>query len=172
MNTLLQDVLNYKRFNAYLMKKSFSIIIAVAICLTIGWLSGLLNSSPIESWYQTLEKSSFTPPDYIFPIVWSILYLLMGVSAGLLYNVHNISKRPLLLLFAVQMLLNVSWNFFFFSIQSPILGFVNLLVLVVLGAAYFVGTLWIKRSSAFFFLPYLIWILFATYLNFYIVAYN
>ena len=154
------------------MKKSFSIIIAVAICLSVGWLSSLLNRAPIATWYPMLEKSSFTPPDYVFPIVWSILYLMIGISAGLLYNVHNISKRPLLALFAVQLLFNVSWSFFFFSMQSPLLGFVNLLILVALGVAYFVGTLWIKRSSAMFFLPYLMWILFATYLNFYIVVYN
>ncbi|MBE6302926.1 MAG: tryptophan-rich sensory protein [Bacteroidales bacterium] len=154
------------------MKKSFSIIISVVICLLVGWVSGLMNSASIETWYPMLEKSSFTPPSYVFPIVWSVLYVLMGISAGLLYNVHNISKRPLLILFAVQLLFNVSWNFFFFSMQSPILGFVNLLILIALGVAYFVGTLWIKRSSAFFFLPYLIWILFATYLNFYIVVYN
>ncbi|MBR2606368.1 MAG: tryptophan-rich sensory protein [Bacteroidaceae bacterium] len=154
------------------MKKSFSIIISVVICLLVGWVSGLMNSASIETWYPMLEKSSFTPPSYVFPIVWSVLYVLMGISAGLLYNVHNISKRPLLILFAVQLLFNVSWNFFFFSMQSPILGFVSLLILIALGVAYFVGTLWIKRSSAFFFLPYLIWILFATYLNFYIVVYN
>ncbi len=154
------------------MKKSVSIVIAVIICLFIGWLSSLLNTSPIETWYPMLEKSSFTPPNYIFPIVWGILYILLGISVGLLYNVHDISKRPLLLLFAVQLLLNISWNFFFFSMQSPILGFVNLLILVVLGVAYFIGTFWVKRSSALFFLPYLLWILFATYLNFYIVAFN
>lgn len=154
------------------MKKSLSIIIAVAVCLLVGWASSLLNSSPIDTWYPMLEKSSFTPPNYVFPIVWGILYILIGVSVGLLYNVHNISKRPLLLLFAAQLLLNMSWNFFFFYMQSPILGFVNLLILVILGIAYFIGTMWIKRSSALFFLPYLMWILFATYLNFYIVAYN
>lgn len=154
------------------MKKSVSIVIAVIICLFIGWLSSLLNTSPIETWYPMLEKSSFTPPNYIFPIVWGILYILLGISVGLLYNVHDISKRPLLLLFALQLLLNISWNFFFFSMQSPILGFVNLLILVVLGVAYFIGTFWVKRSSALFFLPYLLWILFATYLNFYIVAFN
>lgn len=154
------------------MKKSVSIVIAVIICLFIGWLSSLLNTSPIETWYPMLEKSSFTPPNYIFPIVWGILYILLGISVGLLYNVHDISKRPLLLLFAVQLLLNISWNFFFFSMQSPILGFVNLLILIVLGVAYFIGTFWVKRSSALFFLPYLLWILFATYLNFYIVAFN
>ncbi len=165
-------MLNDKLYNFLFMKKSLYVIVSVVVCLLIGWLSSLLNASPIESWYPSLEKSSFTPPDYVFPIVWSVLYVLMGVSVGLLYTVHDISKRILLLLFAVQLIFNVSWNFFFFYMQSPVLGLVNLLILVALGVAYFMGTLWVKRSSALFFLPYLVWILFATYLNFYIVMYN
>ena len=86
------------------MKKVFSILVAIVICLLVGWLSSLMNVSPIESWYPSLEKSSFTPPDYVFPIVWGALYILIGVSAGLLYNVHDISRRPLMVLFALQVL--------------------------------------------------------------------
>ena len=154
------------------MKKVFSILIAVVICLLVGWVSSLLNYHSIDTWYPMLEKSSLTPPDYVFPIVWSVLYVFVGISVGLLYNVHNISKRPLMVLFVLQLLFNVSWTFFFFTMQSSLLGFVSILVLVVLGVAYFLGTLWVKRSSAFFFLPYLLWLFFATYLNFYIVIYN
>lgn len=154
------------------MKKVFSILIAVVICLLVGWVSSLLNYPSIDTWYPMLEKSSLTPPDYVFPIVWSVLYVLIGISVGLLYNVHNISKRPLIVLFVLQLLFNVSWTFFFFTMQSSLLGFVSILVLVVLGVAYFLGTLWVKRSSALFFLPYLLWLFFATYLNFYIVIYN
>ena len=77
-----------------------------------------------------------------------------------------------MLLFALQLLFNVAWTFFFFTMRSSLLGFVSILVLLVLGVAYFLGTLWLKRSSALFFLPYLLWLFFATYLNFYIVIYN
>ena len=139
------------------MKRFIYVILAIAICLFVGWLSSLLNMASIAHWYPTLVRSSLTPPDVVFPVVWGILYVLIGISAGLLYGVHDISKRLLLWLFAIQLLLNVSWNFFFFYMQSPILGFVNLLVLDVLGVAYFIGTLWIRRASAYFFLPYLLW---------------
>ena len=154
------------------MKKVFSILIYVVICLLVGWVSSLLNYPSIGTWYTMLEKSSLTPPDYVFPIVWSVLYVLVGVSAGLLRGVHDISKRPLMLLFALQMIFNVSWNFFFFTMQSTILGLANILVLIVLAVAYFIGTLWVRRLSALFFLPYLLWLIFAAYLNFYIVIYN
>ena len=118
------------------MKKSLSIIVAVAICFLVGWLSSLLNTPAVTGWYQTLNHSSLTPPDFVFPIVWGVLYLLIGVSAGLLYNVHKISKTPLLWLFGVQLLFNVSWNFFFFYMQSPILGLLNLIFLDVLAVDY------------------------------------
>jgi tryptophan-rich sensory protein len=154
------------------MKRFIYVIVAIAICLFVGWLSSLLNMASIAHWYPTLVRSSLTPPDVVFPVVWGILYVLIGISAGLLYGVHDISKRLLLWLFAIQLLLNVSWNFFFFYMQSPILGFVNLLVLDVLGVAYFIGTLWIRRVSAYFFLPYLLWLVFASYLNMYIMIFN
>ena len=154
------------------MKRFIYVIVAIAICLFVGWLSSLLNMASIAHWYPTLVRSSLTPPDVVFPVVWGILYVLIGISAGLLYGVHDISKRFLLWLFAIQLLLNVSWNFFFFYMQSPILGFVNLLVLDVLGVAYFIGTLWIRRASAYFFLPYLLWLVFASYLNMYIMIFN
>jgi tryptophan-rich sensory protein len=154
------------------MKRFIYVIVAIAICLFVGWLSSLLNMASIAHWYPTLVRSSLTPPDVVFPVVWGILYVLIGISAGLLYGVHDISKRLLLWLFAIQLLLNVSWNFFFFYMQSPILGFVNLLVLDVLGVAYFIGTLWIRRASAYFFLPYLLWLVFASYLNMYIMIFN
>ena len=154
------------------MKKTFSVIVAIVVCFFTGWLSSLLNTPAIDGWYQSLDRSSLTPPDYVFPVVWTILYLLMGISAGLLYNNHKISKVPLLWLFAIQLLFNVLWSFFFFYMQSPLLGLVNLLILDILGTAYFIGTLWINRPSALFFLPYLLWLVFASYLNIYIVIYN
>jgi tryptophan-rich sensory protein len=154
------------------MKRFIYVIVAIAICLFVGWLSSLLNMASIAHWYPTLVRSSLTPPDVVFPVVWGILYVLIGISAGLLYGVHDISKRLLLWLFAIQLLLNVSWNFFFFYMQSPILGFVNLLVLDVLGVAYFIGTLWVRRASAYFFLHYLLWLVFASYLNMYIMIFN
>ena len=154
------------------MKKVFSIIFSVIICLLVGWFSRIIHADSMETWYPMLNKSSLTPPNTVFFIVWCLLYVLIGISAGLLYNVHNISKRPLLWLFVIQLLFNITWNFFFFYMRSPILGFVNLLILDVLAVAFFIGSLWVKRLSAFYFLPYLLWLLFASYLNMYMVIYN
>ena len=113
------------------MKKVFYVIVAIALCLFVGWVSSLLNVESISSWYPTLNRSSLTPPAVAFPIVWSVLCVLIGISAGLLYGAHDLSKKLLLWLFVLQLFFNVSWNFLFFYLQSPIMGFVNLLVLDV-----------------------------------------
>ncbi len=155
------------------MKKSFPIASAIVICLLVGWGSRLFHATAMEVWYPTLIKSPLTPPDIVFPIMWGILYVLMGVSIGLVYNGLNaIPKKPILWLFAVQLALNVTWNLFFFYMQNPMLGLVNLLILDFLAAICFAITLQKFRSAAFCFLPYSLWIFFATYLNLYIFLYN
>ena len=155
------------------MKKIVSICSGIVICLLVGAVSRLLHAEAMEVWYPTLEKSSLTPPDITFAIVWGVLYVLLGISAGLLYNdKYSISRKRLLWLFAIQLLLNICWNFSFFYLQNPSLGLVNLLVLDVLGLIFFTDTLRVKKSSVYLFLPYVIWLFFATYLNLYIFVNN
>lgn len=155
------------------MKKTFSILFGIIICLTIGFLSRLLHETAMEVWYPTLVKSTLTPPDIVFPIVWGSLYVLMGISLGLLYCTNDIpSKKQLLWLFAIQLLLNVSWNFLFFYLQNPLFGLLNLLILDILALTFFFAALKAKRNVAYLFLPYLIWMLFAAYLNLFIALNN
>ncbi len=155
------------------MKKKLSIPLGIAICLLIGFLSRLLHETAMELWYPFIEKSVLTPPDIVFPIVWGILYVLMGISLGLLYSAKRLSsKKRLLCLFAIQLLLNVSWNYLFFYMQNPTLGLINLLILDVLAVMFFSRALKAKRSVAYLFLPYTVWMFFATYLNLYIALSN
>ncbi len=155
------------------MKKIVSIGSGIALCLLVGWVSRLLHAEAMEVWYPTLEKSSLNPPDLVFPIVWGTLYVLLGISVGLLYCTQVYPQRNRLLgLFALQLLLNISWNYLFFYLRSPLPGLINLLVLDVLAVLYFMGTLRINKLSAWLFLPYTVWIIFASYLNFYILMHN
>ncbi len=155
------------------MKKKISIPIGITACLLAGFISRLLHKAAMEVWYPVLDKSALTPPDIVFPIVWGVLYVLMGISAGLLYSANTAtSGKKLLCLFTLQLVLNVSWNYLFFYLQYPFLGLVNIAVLDVLAVIFFSGALKTKRSVAFLFLPYLIWMLFATYLNLYITLNN
>ncbi len=151
------------------MKTKLPILFGIIACLLTGGISRLFHEPAMSTWYPLLEQSSLTPPNIVFPIVWGILYVLMGISVGLLYGMKIFpTKNILLWLFAIQLVLNVGWNYVFFYLQNPMLGFDCLIVLDLLAAVFFMGTVKVKRSVAFFFLPYLLWLLFATYLNFYI----
>lgn len=154
------------------MKKVIPVIFWVSVCLILGFLSSLLQREAIVEWYPTLQRSPFSPPDWVFPIAWTILYILMGISVGLLHNIRSIYTRFLYLLFGVQLLLNILWSFFFFYMRNPTLGFVDIIMLDIFTVIYFAGSFFVKRISAWLFLPYIIWLAFATYLNGYIMINN
>ena len=154
------------------MKRYISFVVSVALCLCIGFVSQRLQVESLHSWYPLLNKSSLTPPGWVFSAVWTLLYVLIGISAAILYNSHGVSKRVLLPLFAIQLLFNVLWSFCFFAMQSIVLGLAVLFILLVLAVAYFIGLLWMERVAAFFFLPYLLWLFFAIYLNTYMLIFN
>lgn len=154
------------------MKRLINIIITVAICFLIGFAGGKMQAVSLETWYPELVKSPLTPPDSVFPVVWSILYLLMGISAGLLLSSASRQKWFPLLLFAVQLLLNFTWSISFFYLRSPLMGFINIIMLDILVAAYIAESSKVSKASSVLFIPYLVWILFATYLNGYILFNN
>ena len=154
------------------MSKSISIALSVAVCLFVGYLSNLLQAESLATWYPTLNKAPLTPPGWVFAVVWSILYVLIGISAGLLLAGNNITKRLLLALFVVQLFFNLLWSFCFFTMQSVTLGVAVLFMLVVMALAYFFGAFLVERKVAYFFLPYLLWLFFACYLTIYMAMFN
>lgn len=154
------------------MKRVVPIIVFVAICLLVGYLSRLLQAFSLEYWYPTLTISPLSPPGVAFPIVWGVLYLLMGVSAGLMWGVRSIYSNLLLTLFTLQLLLNVLWSFCFFYMQSPLMGLVILLALDMIVIMYVAGSFMVRRLCGWLLVPYVIWLLFATYLNGFVAVYN
>lgn len=154
------------------MKKIMPIIIATIICFGIGLAANYFQSNAIISWYPRLIKSSLTPPNAIFPIAWSIIYLCMGFSIGLIWDKPTYTRRPLALLFSWQLILNFTWSIMFFALKSPILGLLNIVVLDILVYLYTKHVYRINKISARLFYPYIIWLIFATYLNAYIVIWN
>jgi tryptophan-rich sensory protein len=97
----------------------------VATCLVIGYFSGMVTRSAITTWYPTLVKPSFNPPNWIFAPVWTILYIMMGVAAGLVWDRLEQQKevdKNALIFFAVQLALNALWSFFFFCFKKPHVG--------------------------------------------------
>ncbi len=155
------------------MKKNLSVLVGILICLLVGFLSRLFHETAMEVWYPMLNKSVLTPPNIVFPIVWGVLYVLLGVSVGLLYSANATpGRKTLLWLFVMQLLLQISWNYLFFYLQDPNMGLANLLLLDVLAIIFFLGALRVRQRAAYFFFPYLLWMLFALYLNLYIVLNN
>lgn len=154
------------------MKRSYSIILWVLLCFTIGAVAGFLQSAALEEWYPLLNKSSLTPPSWLFPVAWSILYVLMGISVGLLWGIRSIYTTFLYLLFVVQLGFNFLWSIFFFTFRSPLLGFVDIILLDMFAVFYFALCYVVKRSASWYFIPYILWLAFATYLNGYIILNN
>lgn len=157
-----------------MIKKSSIIVIAIILCQAIGYITSQIQIESIQIWYPNLIKSILTPPSYIFPIVWNLIYILMGISIGLIIcNPIKEKKVLLITLFIIQLLFNIIWSILFFYLQSPLLGaiaiiFMDIIVIIYISISYNSD----RNISSLLFSPYLLWLLFATYLNIYIVIYN
>ncbi len=154
------------------MKRLLPILQFVVISFVVGYLSRVLQGTSMEAWYPGLVKSSLTPPGYIFSLVWGVLYLLMGISAGIVWSARTVYSWVLTVLFAVQLLLNLAWSFAFFWMRSPVAGILVLALLLACVAFYVIGCYNQSRVAAYLNIPYLMWLVFALYLNSYIVMSN
>ena len=143
-----------------------SLLICLLIPLTIGCLSGFFTSSAISTWYVTLNKPSFNPPNFIFAPVWTTLFTLMGISLFVIWNsAKGFRRNNALLIFAVQIVLNFIWSFLFFNFESPGLALIEITMLwcsILMMIIYF-GR--ISRFAAALQVPYLLWVSFASILN-------
>ncbi|MBE6188589.1 MAG: tryptophan-rich sensory protein [Rikenellaceae bacterium] len=151
------------------MRKFLAYTVPTILALAIGALGSYIQSPSITVWYPTLVKSSITPPAMLFPIAWTILYILMGISLGAMVAKGDMS---LVRLWLVQLLVNFLWSVGFFALRSPLLGLIIILILDVLVFTYIIYAFSGNRVSAWLFVPYLIWLLFATYLTGYIYIHN
>ena len=154
------------------MKRLLTSLFFVILCLVVGYISGLMQAASLETWYPFITKSPITPPAAVFPVVWTILYILMGIVAGILWSRNSIYSRLLFTLFFAQLLFNLLWTFCFFYMQSPLLGFVVIMVLDMLALMYIAGCFVVSKLCGWLTMPYILWLLFATYLNGYIALMN
>ena len=144
----------------------------VIVCFAVGLVASYMQNDSLTMWYPLLRRSPLTPPNIVFPIVWSILYLLMGISAGIVTASTHRCKRPVLSIFIIQLLLNFMWCIFFFTLRNPMLGFVDIIVLDVAVLLYIVRSRAVSRVASYLFVPYILWLLMASYLNGYILMCN
>lgn len=149
------------------MNNTFKLGIAVAVPLAVGGLSGFVTARSVATWYPTLTKPFFNPPAWVFGPTWTVLYIMMGVAAFLVWRQGFSTKdvRLALTLFAAQLALNGLWSILFFGLQSPGVAFAEILLLWL----SIVATVWIFRrvvpAAALLMLPYLAWVSFAAVLN-------
>ncbi|MBS0635379.1 MAG: tryptophan-rich sensory protein [Verrucomicrobia bacterium] len=148
------------------------ILVLVLVCVGGGWLTGLLTQTSVKEWYPTLIKSPLTPKDVVFPIVWTILYFCMALSAALVWQSKSPNKARALSLFFIQLVLNFSWSWIFFYLKRPDFALIDICLLWA-ALAYTVVLFWnISKTAGLLLLPYLIWVSFAVYLNLYIYIHN
>ena len=142
------------------------LLVFLAICFTAAGIGGAVTTPKIATWYATLAKPTWNPPNWIFGPVWSALYFCMAVAAWLVWRQGGFSgARVPLALFGTQLVLNVLWSCIFFGLEMPGLAFVDVLLLWTAIAATMV-TFWQRSSVAgILFLPYLAWVSFASVLN-------
>ncbi len=150
------------------MNKITRILVVVFICLAIGYLSGTVNSSSVTTWYPTIVKPSFNPPNWIFAPVWIVLYIMMGIAAGLVWNQIEFEKETVkkaLIFFAIQLVLNALWSYLFFGLQNPMLAGLEIIILWLMIFETYIQFSKINKISGYLFIPYLAWVSFAAILN-------
>jgi tryptophan-rich sensory protein len=134
----------------------------------IGFLASMATQSSVNSWFSTLNKPSFNPPNWLFAPVWTTLYVLMGISAGWVWGkgFHHKWVKTGLYHFGFQLLLNALWSIAFFGLKNPFLGLVIILSLVVMLSLTIRWFYLVSRLAALLLVPYLLWVCFATALNY------
>ena len=143
--------------------RRFTLIVAVILAAAIGSMAS--TSASTDSWYLLLNKSELNPPSYVFGIVWPILYILMMASAFL-------AHKKIFSIFIVQLFFNAAWSWLFFRFQMPLIALLDIYLLIAINI-YILNLMYKENKVAFFlFIPYVVWISFASYLNLFIVINN
>lgn len=151
------------------MKLKFTkILIMAATCVAVGYLSSVISRNENDSWYDTLVKPVFNPPSWLFSPVWTTLYILMGVAAGLVWDKIDEQRAVVkkgLTFFWIQLGLNALWSYLFFGLHNPLLALIELILLWLLIYETFVQFSKVNKTAGYLFIPYLAWVTFAGVLN-------
>lgn len=151
------------------MKKYLRISYCIIICLTVGFFSGKITQSSITTWYPTLVKPVFNPPNWVFAPVWTMLYTFMGIAAGLIWNeIENKQKEVKVALqyFILQLGLNALWSYLFFGLHNLLLASIEIVLLLLILVECYKLFKPINATAAKLFIPYIVWVSFATLLTF------
>jgi benzodiazapine receptor len=154
------------------MKKGdvFKLIVSIVVCQLAGVIGGFFTASSVNTWYASLTKPSFNPPNWLFSPVWITLYVLMGVAFFLVWRqgLRTEGVQNALYIFGVQLILNALWSIVFFGLKMPLAGFI---VIVILWGFILIALMKFRKISklaGILLVPYLLWVSFAGVLNFFL----
>jgi tryptophan-rich sensory protein len=148
-------------------KKVIQLAVCVLIPLAVGFIGSLATNPSIPSWYAGLEKPSFSPPNWIFAPVWTLLFILMGIALFLVWSKRKQNRGATLAIvfFSIQMVLNLLWSILFFTLHRPDLALVEIIILWLFIASTIYYFALVDRRAAWLLAPYLAWVSFASILN-------
>ena len=155
------------------------LIIAILVPLLVGGLSAFLTKDAMMT-FNNIKKPALSPPGIAFPIVWSILYVLMGIASYLIYNLdikklsdeQIVLRKNVLVVYGVQLIFNFFWSIIFFKFSMYKFAFAWLVILWILIVIFIKNAIKLNKASAYLMIPYILWITFAGYLNIMIAMLN
>lgn len=156
------------------LSSTWKLIIAILACEVIGFTSGLIGSAAMNSWFDNLQKPSWNPPGYLFAPVWTTLYALMGIAYWLIWKneTPETKKRSAYVVFAIQLFLNFCWSIIFFKFQAPFFALIEILLLLAMILLTIFHFSKISKTAAYLLIPYVLWVSFASVLNYTIWSLN
>lgn len=147
------------------MRKALRLIVSFIVTFAAAIIGSVASIPSIPTWYAALEKPALDPPNYVFGPVWTVLYILIAVSLYMYWNAAGRSKVRGYVAFGIQLVLNALWSVVFFGLQLPLLGVFVIVLLDIMVVITIILFYEHSRKAAYLLLPYLAWILFASYLS-------
>ncbi len=139
-------------------------VISIVLALAVGTVSGLVSMGGMKE-FAELKQPPLSPPGWLFPVVWTILYTLMGISAARVYLANTRETRGALIFYLIQLLVNALWTPLFFELKLRLVAFVWLLLLIILVVKMISDFNKVDKTASYLQIPYVIWLAFAAYLN-------
>lgn len=151
------------------MQKILRIATVIMTCLAVGYISSIVTRENIPTWYALINKPFFTPPNWVFAPVWTLLYIMIGFAAGSVWNkidTDEANVKKAFLFFLIQLALNALWSYLFFGLRNPMLASFEIILLWLMIYETYVQFKKVDKVSGYLLLPYLAWVSFATILTF------
>jgi len=154
------------------MKNWVKLLMFILVSELAGIIGSFFTRQSVTTWYATLEKPFFNPPGWVFGPAWTTLYLLMGIAAFLVYRKGYKRSKTALKFFFIQLFFNMIWSLLFFGLKNPLLAFIDIVILwclILITTYYFYKA---DKTAAYLMIPYILWVSFASILNFSIYVLN